>query len=626
MHSSWLLGAALAGVVLGAGTASAAPSETYPLSQVRRGQKGYGVTTINGTKPERFNFEIIGVNKNFLPKMDIVLVKSDDPKLKVTGFWQGMSGSPLYLEGKLLCAFSYGFRFNKVAIGGCTPIEYMKREGFKPRRAAGHSVARASAGGAARAPLTRASWREWRQLTPTGNVQQAMARLGEPREPWILRAPLPRPPARAKATGVDDRGMVASSVPLAMSGFSAPAFAEAKQLLASYPLEPMQAGGTGHSNQGPTAFQPGGAISVQLMRGDMSIAGTGTVSYVDDNKVLAFGHPMFQMGETYAPVSTAEIHTVIPSAFSAFIVASPMRELGSLTQDRQSTIAADTKLKTSMIPMRITIAAGNNGSRERATFDVEMLHNKFFTSTLAAIAASSAASFYLPDRDHVTAKIDSRVKIKGHPPLKFTDYVYSNSGAAELIGGARGLRVLVPLLLNPFAPLEVTGVELDVSLSFDTNFGEIDAVRLPVAELTPGTRSYVDVDMLRYDGKNVTERIPFDVPESVAGSLVQIAVTAGDAAKLDAAPPRSVDDLLRIFSKMLPGNVFAVTLYSASEGAAMNGRLIRDMPASALDKLKTTTSTDVAASYRAITQSTKRSPRVITGGQSILVKVKDLKN
>lgn len=624
MRAYWLLGAALAGTVLGVGSAHAAPPSIYPLSKVHRGQKGYGMTTMSGTKPERFEFEVLGVNKNFLPKMDIILVKSDDPKLAVTGFWQGMSGSPLYLEGKLLCAFSYGFRFNKVAIGGCTPLQYMKRQGLRPRRAK-PAVARTSSGKVVmRAPLTHASWREWRQLTPSGGVNQAMDSLGKPRQPWLLKAPLPRPPARSKASSPEDRGMIAASVPLAMSGFSAPAFDEAKKLLADYPLAPMQAGGTGNANEGPTAFHPGGAISVQLMRGDMSIAGTGTVSYVDKSKILAFGHPMFEMGETYAPVASAEIHTVIPSAFSAFIVASPLRELGSLVQDRQSTIAADTKLKTGMIPMHINIAAGKNGSREHASFDVELLQNKFFTATLAGIAASSAASYYLPDRDHVTAKIDSTVEIAGHKPLRFTDYLYSQNGAGAIIGGARGLRVLVPLLLNPFSPVEITRVNLDVKLSFDTNFGAIDSIRLPEAELTPGKKTYVDVNMRSYDGKMIKERIPFTVPESVAGSLVRIAVTPGDSAPVSAAPPQSVDDLLHIFRSLLPGNVFAVTIYTANEGVAMNGKLVRDMPASALDKLKTVTSTNPATSYRALAQTTKRSSRVVTGAEAVLVKVKDL--
>ena len=104
--------AAAAGILLPATAATAGSNnvEVFPLSQVRRGQKGYGLTTMQGTTPERFEFEVIGVSKNFLPKMDIILVKSSDKKLDVTGFWQGMSGSPLFIDGKLVCAFSYGWR------------------------------------------------------------------------------------------------------------------------------------------------------------------------------------------------------------------------------------------------------------------------------------------------------------------------------------------------------------------------------------------------------------------------------------------------------------------------------------------------------------------------------------
>ena len=97
----------------------------------------------------------------------------------------------------------------------------------------------------------------------------------------------------------------------------------------------------------------GGSIAVELIRGDMSAAAIGTVSYVDGDKVLAFGHPMFQTGETYAPVSTAIVHTVIPSSQSAFVMATAMNEIGSLVQDRQSAIMADTSLRTPTIPMDI---------------------------------------------------------------------------------------------------------------------------------------------------------------------------------------------------------------------------------------------------------------------------------
>src|SRR6266540_2071594 len=107
--------------VITAGLLDSAPAyakgpDVYPLAKVKRGQKGYGLTVFQGTDPERFEYEVIGVVKNFLPRQDIVLVKSDDPKLQVSGFAQGMSGSPLYLDGKVMCAFSYGFRFNKIAM------------------------------------------------------------------------------------------------------------------------------------------------------------------------------------------------------------------------------------------------------------------------------------------------------------------------------------------------------------------------------------------------------------------------------------------------------------------------------------------------------------------------------
>ena len=129
-------GFALCAVILlsASGTALANPPETYPLAKVHRGQTGYGMTTFAGDTPEKFSFEVVSVVHNFLPKQDIILVKSDDPKMQQSGFWQGMSGSPLYLSDggsdKLLCAFSYGFRFNKAALGGCTPIDYMKKEGL----------------------------------------------------------------------------------------------------------------------------------------------------------------------------------------------------------------------------------------------------------------------------------------------------------------------------------------------------------------------------------------------------------------------------------------------------------------------------------------------------------------
>jgi len=614
------------GVFVCAAAAHAQPTEIYPVAKVQRGQTGYGLTTFAGTKPERFTFEVVSVVKNFLPKQDIILVKSDDPKLAVSGFWQGMSGSPLYLDDKLVCAFSYGFRFNKVALGGCTPIAYMKREGDAFRR--GKAIQ--AAGGTFKTvqPMA-ASFDDWRRLTPTVDAAEAMAALGPTRKSWLLSAPLPAPVARPPA--LDDQTMTAS-VPLSISGFSAPAFGQLEKLFGDSNIVPVRAGGAGGSTGssssggskaegGPTQFVPGAPLAVELIRGDMSAAGICTVSYVEGDKVLSCGHPLFQTGETYAPVSTASIHTVIPSAQSAFVMGTPMNEIGSLVQDRQAAIVADTGLRTPTIPVDISITSGTDKHVETGTFHVQILNNKFLTPSLAGAAVMNAINYYLPDRDDVTARVESSVAIKGFEPIHFVDYVYANDGAASVMGAVRGLRVLVPLLLNPYAPISIDRVDLKVDLRFEANYGEIKEVKIPTADLLVG-HNVIKVAMSTWDGKDIIEDVPVDVPANLAGSIVQLEVCAGDSAKLDAPPPVDLPSLLTAFRSLLPGNVWSVTLYPADEGVALDGKLVRDLPASALDKLHPQSHTQRAQLYKPIARTKSSAKRVVNGTSTTLVRVR----
>ncbi|HTR56259.1 MAG TPA: hypothetical protein VMJ10_36550 [Kofleriaceae bacterium] len=618
----------LAAVVLGAGmlcaaTAHASP-DTYPLSKVHRGQTGYGMTTIAGTTPERFTFEVVDVVHEFLPKQDIILVKSDDPKMQVTGFWRGMSGSPLYIEDKLVCAFSYGFSFNKIALGGCTPIEYMKHEGLDTYRR-GRVAAAKVAGAPGVVVPDAATMADWRRLTPTVDAQAAMDALGPVRGNWLLSAPLPTPIARPA-----EGETMTAAVPLSVAGFSAPAFAELGKLLGDSTLVPMRAGGGGTgttgtgsaSETGPTKFVMGGSIAVELIRGDMSAAAIGTVSYVDGNKVLAFGHPMFQTGETYAPVATANVHAIVPSAQSAFVMASPMTEIGTLTQDRQSAIAADTSLRTPTIPVDISITSTSGAHKDTGTFHTEILDSKFLSPAIAGAALMNAINYYLPDRTDVTARVESTVRIEGGDPIQFVDYMYGNEGALSVMGGVRGLRVMVPLMLNPFGPVRIQRVDVNVDLSFDSNYGEIKEIEVPTGDLIPGVRNHVHVVMGTYDGKDIVDDVPVDVPAELAGGIVQIEVTSGDAAKLDAAPPIDLPSLLSAFRKLLPGNVWAVTLYPADEGVALDGKLVRDLPASALDKLHPASHTQRAQTYKPIARTLAPAKRVVNGQAAMLVRVR----
>ncbi len=622
MRGHLALGAAVLGTFCLASAAAEASPETYPLERVKRGQTGYGLTTMAGTKPERFTFEVISVVHNFLPKMDIILVKSDDPKLAVTGFWQGMSGSPLYLEDKLVCAFSYGFRFNKISLGGCTPIEYMKKEGLGARLRA--KVVASKGGGPKVVQQPGATMSDWRQWTKTDKVdpQAALDALGPARKSWLLSAPIPTlaHPAEGEA------GAMTASVPLSVSGFSAPAFSALEKMFANSNVTPMRAGGAGGSavisEAAPTKFEMGGSIAVELIRGDMSAAATGTVSYVDGKDVLAFGHPMFQTGETFAPVATSYVHTVVPSAQSAFVMASPIKEIGSLTQDRQSMIAADTSLRTRSIPVSITITSEAGKKVDKGTFNVEVLDNKFLTAPITGAALMNAVNYYLPDRDDVTARVESSVRVKGMQPIEFVDYLYANDGASSVMGAVRGLRVLVPLLMNPYAPVSVERVDIKVDLKFEANFGDIKEIKVPGGELVAGQRNVVQVLMSRWDGKDIIDEVPVDVPKDLAGGIVSLEVTAGDSARLDAAPPVDLPSLVAAFRKLLPGNVWAATLYAADEGVALEGKLVRDLPASAQDKLHPVSHTQRATAYKSLHRTVSPAKRVVEGSASMLVRVR----
>ena len=385
----------------------------------------------------------------------------------------------------------------------------------------------------------------------------------------------------------------------------------------------MRAGGsTGSPTEGgPTKFEMGGAIAVELIRGDMSAAAIGTVSYLDGEKVLAFGHPMFQTGETYAPVATATVHTVIPSSQSAFVMATAMNEIGTLTQDRQAAIAADTGLRTATIPMDIEITSAAGKHIAKGAFHVELLDNKFLTPAIAGAALMNAINYYLPDRDDVTARVESTVRIKGADPIQFVDYLYANDGAASVMGAVRGLRVLVPLILNPYAPVTIERVDIKVDLKFEANYGDLKEVKVPTGDLVVG-RNIIKVLMSTWDNKDVIEDVPVDVPASLAGGIVQLEITAGDGAKLDAAPPNDLPSLLGAFRKLLPGNVWAVTIYPADEGVSLDGKLVKDLPASAFDKLHPQSHTQRAQSYKPMARTVSAAKRVINGSTSMLVRVR----
>jgi hypothetical protein len=591
--------------LLVSGTAHAKGPEVYPLSKVKRGQKGYGLTVFQGTDPERFEFEVISVVKNFLPKQDIVLVKSDDPKLQVSGFAQGMSGSPLYLEGKVMCAFSYGFRFNKVAMGGCTPIETMISESKIPLR-----------GQKASSVASVDEWNRYQPLPRYETARAELAREGAPRDAWILQAPLPPVPPAPQGTR---DGLERAGVPLSVAGLGSMALEQARKIFQPYGIEPMQAGGAGDDSNGPRRFEMGGSLAVVLVKGDVAATAVGTVSYIDGDNVLAFGHPMFQMGESYIPVAAAEIHYVIPSAQSAFKLGTAQRTLGTMVQDRQSMIQADTSRKADMIPVDLTIR-GPFGDKK---FHTEVLRNRFLTPQMVMMTVVNGAQLIFPDVTDSVVTVESTLHLKGYKPLSFTDYQYAPDGAGNAVASARALRVLAPLLFNPWTPVTIERVDVTIAVDYKPDYANIVDVRLPASTLPVGKKFDIELTLQPFGGKAYVERIPMTIPERLAGQVVKIDVVPGDMARLDIATPENVDQLVGALRKTFPGNVLVATVYTADDGITVAGKVVPRLPDSALDTARPGASAKGADPYKSMFRVAVPMKRVIQGRFEMTVQVEE---
>ncbi len=545
----------------------------YPLENVKRGQKGTGLTTIYGTKPEQFEFEVIDVKHNFLPNMSIILVKSDDPKFAVRGFWAGMSGSPLFIDGKLACAFSYGWSFTKTPIGACTPMKYMLKQGFQTPLVGQAKDAKA---GAVISESFIGSQSTWQKMAPGGDINE------------LLHSEfVPTPKLNSK------------TIPLSIAGATTEALSYAQKMW-SGGMTPFRAGSIAGSQQmkGPSKFVLGSSIAVMLVRGDMTITGTGTVSYVDGDRLLAFGHPMFENGEAYAPIATSHVHMIVNSQASPFVVASPIKEVGSLVLDTQAMIMADMRLRTAMIPMSMNLTLNNAGKTVKNKFYVEALNSQDLTSTIIRIATMNATSLYMPDKVPSSVVVSGKIKIAGEStPIEFTDHNYSDTGAIGPVMSFRGFKAVDAVMFNPFKKARIESVELSIVATQNSEPDIINDIRLRAPKLVPGEKNYVDLQMIRKGQKPILKRVGFDVPPELAGSRVRLQVLSGNLAKADAAVPTDWNSFLNVLRSFSAGTDLIVRLTPKSKGLSRGSQVVLDLPDSVADRIPVKASLSHHAPY-----------------------------
>ncbi len=569
------------------------PWPTIAVKDIRPGMTGYGLTVFSGTKPERFPVRVVGVLPKHTSLMDIILVESDDPRLKHSGIVAGMSGSPIYFDGKLAGALSLGWAFSKDALGGVTPIGYMAADLSRPLRGRDHN---------------HIALRTAESTATEGSAVAALHRGLPPSTRHLGSDPL-----------------LPATVPLLVSGLGPQSVETLQTVLSPYGIAVMQGGGSAApTDSAPRSFEPGSAIAVELVRGDVSMQSIGTVTAVTGSRVLAFGHPMLNAGETYFPVATAEITSFMPSLISSFKFGHSLQTVGSLVQDRSAGIIGDTSMVPKTIPVTFSLNPLGQPSR---TLRTEMVRHKLLTPILIGVIASQAVSTTASDVADALVRIDSTLKISGFPPLTQTDYLLASDGfSGKMLANSTGVRQLQEVLGNPFEPVLVESLDLKVELLYKPQVADLVSFSLPSDELQPGQIVPLRVMIRPFGQPPEFATIPVEIPRQLAGQTVKVEVQAGPQVKPELPSPDNLTDFVDNLRKGYSGKSLVVTLSTSDEGVTLRGRIVPTLPASVMATLRPGSSSRRGEVQKRLYRTVHDVSWVIQGKQELTIQIKDLRD
>jgi len=598
-----------------------------PIMKIKVGDRGYCKTVFQGVTVGTFRFHVKGILFNYFPRQHLILIQSNDPKLRLAGVVAGMSGSPCYISGGLAGALAYGPNWSKRPIAMLTPIRYMldelkrKSRGLKGSPSLSRRTSPLGIGRLAHRP-TRAGATLARRLLAWKSPSNTLS-------PWF-RA-IPAPPSAIVRTGV--AGMRRMSVPLAVSGFDRLTLKELAKDLKPYGFTVVAGGGSSADAmryyKKPKRFVNGGSIGVQLVRGAVSMNGTGTVTLVKKNKILAFGHPMANWGEHYIPVTSSWIHMFVPGYATSYKISTALGVLGSLVQDRRPCIIADTRKKAPVIPVKVTIVSEVGGKQD---YSFEIFSNRSATPYYMQYVMRSLLRRAVPDTVDTTisARIatDVTYPVGGRTVRKtvtLDDYFHAGKGAGYgfRIAQTRGFRILSFLLRQNLRRISVSKVRIRIKADKAVKAATIEDVRLGANVVEPGQVVSLHVKLRRHLGKGrYVKTIPVVIPRQVpSGTMIRIDVTAGTYAKVDAAPVYAMSDIWRIIGRMYHARQLVVRVMQPAEGTSVNGRIISHLPGSVLDSLRSGSSTKRRLLHRASFRKALVLPDVLTGTKQIYVRV-----
>ncbi len=564
------LGSLLASLVL---IRLPAQTSQMGIDEIRPGMVGIGRTVFDGTRVEEFKANILGVLENVIgTHRNLILAKLEGGPLATTGVIAGMSGSPVYIDGKLIGAVSYSLgQFSKEAIAGITPIaEMTDATQFSEVRPAAARVR-------VEFPLTRE------------NLTAAFQRALNWNRPFAER------PGDAELVGARSIGGVAGpevgmrlrpiATPLMMSGFEpdlADMLAGAFREQGFVPTGRGVAAGRAGEKPFEGPLKPGDAIGVALVRGDLELGATGTVTHVDKDRVYAFGHPLYNLGPTSFPMTRAYVYTVLPSLASSMKLSTTGEVIGSFLQDRAVAIAGRLGPGPKMIPVTMTLESARAPKR---TFHFELSNDQMFTPLMAAAAMTSTLAAYERQYGTSTFYLRGTARLNKHEAVTF-DNVFAGD-QPSVYAATYVAAPIAALLGNDFEKVEIDGIDLAISSVEETRTATLERVWLDDPRPRAGRTVPLKILLRTYRGEEIIQTVPLEIPANLVGIASVLVADGGRLAQIEqretrTAQPRSVDQMIRTLNKTRRGNTLYVKLLGSEPGAVVKGEALTSLPPSVL--------------------------------------------
>jgi hypothetical protein len=487
---------ALASILLAAAGARAEGIDLkryMPFSEVQPGMVGVGKTTLEGNTIVEFQIKVVATQKNVGPKRNLIIVRCSGAGLEQSGVVAGMSGSPVYIDGRLIGAVAYSFPWCKLPLAGIQPIEQMLRV------------------------TDQFPW-------VSGQPVQAAARDDSVSVPVAALGMADLPPALASREACD---MSPIRTPMMVSGFAGRAMERLRESLAPFGMVPMQ-GAAGDAKTGPEAkVEPGAPLAITLVRGDIQMTTMGTITEIVGDRLYAFGHAMAAFGETSLPMASGVAHVVIPSLSNSFRLGAAYREIGRLTWDEETGVLGVLgDRRTPMVPVTVKIVGPSKG-RERI-YRCEMVHHRLLSPRLVASVTGNAiaAETDLPF-DH-TLMYRVTVRPVGREPIVRDNVTVSPNGDAYVEGQVRGIVTL--LMENPFGNMKVESVDVEITAEAGSRQAEILEARPLCNAARPGQTVPVELRVKPWRADPIWMRVDVKIPADYPEGTCRVTLCGADDA------------------------------------------------------------------------------------------------